>query len=46
MQLPSIKKLGLGYRFDQEREILALIYLSYFYILLFSLVVVLLHTSD
>ena len=46
MQLPSIKKLGLGFRFDQEREILALIYLSYFYILLFSLVVVLLHTSD
>ena len=46
MQLPSIKKLGLGYRFDQEREVLALIYLSYFYILLFSLVVVLLHTSD
>ncbi len=46
MQLPSIKKLGLGYRFDQEREILALIYLSYFYILLFSMVIVLLHTSD
>jgi len=45
MQLPSIKKLGLGYRFEQEREILALIYISYFFILLFSLVVVLLHSS-
>jgi len=37
--------LSLGYKFDREREILALIYLSYFYILLFSMVVVLLHTS-
>jgi len=46
MHLPSIKKLDLGYRFEQEREILALIYISYFYILLFSLVVVLLHTSS
>jgi len=46
MHLPSIKKLGLGYRFEQEREILVLIYISYFYILLFSLVVVLLHTSS
>jgi len=45
MKLPSFKKLGLGFRFDQEREILALIYLSYFYILLFSMVVILLHTS-
>ncbi|MCK5694459.1 MAG: hypothetical protein KAI08_16460, partial [Bacteroidales bacterium] len=46
MQLPSIKKLGLGYSFEQERDILALIYISYFYILLFSLVVVLLHSSS
>ncbi len=46
MQLPSIKKLGLGYRFEQERDILALIYISYFYILLFSLVVILLHSSS
>lgn len=45
MQLSFIKKLSLGYKFDREREILALIYLSYFYILLFSVVVVLLHTS-
>ena len=46
MLLPSIKKLGLGYKFEQERDILALIYISYFYILLFSLVVILLHSSS
>jgi len=45
MQLPSINKLGLGYRFSQDREVLSLIYLSYFTILLFSVVVILLHTS-
>ena len=46
MQLPIIRKLGLGYRFDQDREVLLLIYFSYFYILLFSVVIILLHTSD
>jgi len=46
MRIPSIKKLGLGYRFDQDREVLSLIYLCYFIILLFSVVVILLHTSD
>jgi len=46
MQRPSFKKLGLGFRFDREREILSLIFLSYFYILLFSVVIILLHTSD
>ncbi|MEA3461570.1 MAG: ATP-binding protein [Bacteroidota bacterium] len=43
MQMPSIKKLGLGYRFNQEREIVSLVYLSYSCIVLFSLIVVLLH---
>jgi len=46
MQLPFIKKLGLGYRFDRDREILALIFLSYFHILLFTVVVILLHTIE
>ena len=46
MQLPLIRKLGLGYRFGQDREIFSLIYLCYFLILLFSVVVILLHTSD
>lgn len=45
MRLPSTKKLALGYRFDRDREIVALIYLSYFYILLFLVIVILLHTS-
>ena len=46
MPFPSIKKLSLGYSIEHEREILSLIFFSYFYILLFSLVVILLHTSD
>lgn len=41
-----IEKLALGYKFDKQRETVSLIYLSYFYILLFSLVVILLHSSD
>jgi hypothetical protein len=46
MPLPYIKKLGLGYRFDRDREIVSLIFLSYFYILLFTVVVILLHTIE
>ncbi len=46
MQWPSIKKFELGYRFDQEREIISLIFFCYFYIILFSFVIVLLHTSN
>ncbi len=46
MLLPLIRKLGLGYRFGQDRQILSLIYLCYFLILLFSVVIVMLHTSD
>lgn len=45
MRLPKLNNLGLGYRFDREREIVALIFFSYFYILLFTVVVILLHTS-
>lgn len=45
MRLLSLQKLGLGIRVDQERELFALVFFSYFYILLFTLVVVLLHTS-
>ena len=41
MRLPFIKKLGLGFRLDQEREIFSLVFLSYCYILLFTLVVIL-----
>ena len=46
MRLPSLKKLGLGIRFDRERELFSLVFLSYGYILLFSLVVIQLHTSS
>jgi signal transduction histidine kinase len=45
MQLPTLEKLTLGYKFDQDREIVSLIIFSYFYIILFTLVVTLLHTS-
>jgi signal transduction histidine kinase len=45
MQLPKFKNLNLGVSFEKERELFSLIFLSYFYILLFSLVVILLHTS-
>ena len=45
MQLPSARKLTMGHRFDREREVVSLIYLSYFYILLFSCIVVLLYAS-
>ncbi len=37
--------MGLGYRFNENREISSLIWLCYFLILLFSGVVILLHTS-
>ena len=46
MRLPSLNRLGLGIRFDRERELFSLVYLSYGYILLFSIVVILLHTSS
>jgi len=46
MELPFIKKLELGYRFNKEREIVSLVYLSYSFIVLFSLIVVMLHISD
>lgn len=46
MRLPSFPKLGMGVRFDRERELFSLVYLSYAYILLFSIVVILLHSSS
>jgi signal transduction histidine kinase len=44
MRLPTFEKMTLGYRFDKEREIVSLVLLSYFYILLFSAIVILLYT--
>ena len=40
-----IERLSLGYTFARDREALSLVYISYFMILVFSLVVILLHTS-
>lgn len=45
MPLPSIDKLALGYNFDRDREIVFLILFSYFYILLFTGIAILLHTK-
>ncbi len=46
IQLPSIEKLSLGYRFDRDREVVSLIFINYFIILLFIVIVFLLHSSD
>jgi len=35
----------MGHRFDREREVVSLIYLSYFFILLFSCIVILLYAT-
>jgi hypothetical protein len=45
MRIPRlpIDKLSLGYRFDKEREIVSLIYITYFIILLFGVMVIVLH---
>jgi len=40
-----IERLSLGYTFARDREALSLIYISYFTIMIFSMVVILLHTS-
>lgn len=45
MQLPSTRKLTMGHRFDREREVVSLIYLSYFFILLFACIVILLYAT-
>ena len=45
MRIPRlpIEKLSLGYRFDKEREIVSLIYITYFIILLFGMMAIILH---
>lgn len=48
MRIPRlpIEKLSLGYRFDKEREIVSLIYITYFIILLFGVMVIVLHLDS
>ena len=36
----------MGYRFDQDREVISLLYISYFMVLVFGIVVILLHTGQ
>jgi len=45
MKWPQIDTFNLGYKFSSDREVLSLLYISYLMILLFSLVLVLLHTG-
>ena len=42
---PSYTRFSLGYRFEREKEVVALVFIQYFYILLFSIVVILLHAE-
>ncbi len=42
---PSYTRFSLGYRFDQQKEVVALVFIHYFYILLFTVVIVLLHAE-
>jgi signal transduction histidine kinase len=46
IRLPFFKKLSLGYHFDQDREIISLIYLQYAAIILFTAIVLLLHLDQ
>ncbi len=46
IQLPSIEKLSQGYKFDQDREVVSLIFINYFIIFIFSVIVILLHVKD
>jgi signal transduction histidine kinase len=43
IQVPSLKNLSLGYRFDQDREVFSMIYLNYAFILLFTIILFILH---
>lgn len=46
MHFPRFTGLAMGFRFDKDREIVSLIYISYFYIVLFTLIIILLHASE
>lgn len=46
MRFPGFTGLAMGFTFDKDREIVSLIFISYFYIVLFTLIIILLHTSE
>ncbi|MCK5067072.1 MAG: GHKL domain-containing protein [Bacteroidales bacterium] len=45
MNQTFIEKMTFGYRFDREREVISLLFISYFMIVLFGAIVVLLHAQ-
>jgi signal transduction histidine kinase len=46
IQWPSYKKYSLGYRFEREKETVALVFVQYFNALLFLIVVILIHIQE
>lgn len=46
MRWPILNKLGMGKKFARERELFSLVFFAYVYIVVFSMVVILLHTSS
>lgn len=42
-RIPFLENLSLGYRFDQDREIVSMIYLNYAFIILFLIIIPILH---
>ena len=45
IRLQSLKKMGMGISFAREREVFSMLFLSYGYIVLFTLVVIVMHSS-
>ena len=43
LKWPAYTKFSMGYRYEKEKETVALLFIEYFYILLFTVVVILLH---
>jgi signal transduction histidine kinase len=46
VQWPSYTKFSLGYRFEKEKEAVALVFVQYFIALLFFIVVILIHVQE
>ena len=46
IQWPSYTKFSLGYRFEREKEVVALVFLQYFMALLFFVVIILIHLTE
>ena len=46
IQWPSYTKFSLGYRFEKEKEVVALVFIQYFMALLFFIVIILIHLTE